>query len=97
MSESVAQLSQDRLSVLEQALPLAQDLAESFIDLNEWLTGLEIELENCPAVIPGHHPEGLMKQQVHNNVRLFLYPMTQLKIFVFTGAVARRSDAETVD
>ncbi len=63
----MSRLSADRLNILEQALPLAELFADSLSELNEWLTVIETELDNAPAVIPGHHPEQLRKQQDHNN------------------------------
>lgn len=68
LSDAVSQLSEDRLSVLEQALPLAEHFSESFGEISTWLTTAENELAHAPPVIPGIHNDQLKKQQEHNKV-----------------------------
>ena len=67
LSERVTALSADRLAVLEQALPLAQAFTTDLNTLDTWLTKLEVEIDNAPDVVPGHHPDHLRRQQSHND------------------------------
>src|SRR5262249_38442286 len=66
LSDAVGQLSEDRLSVLEQALPLAEHFSESFGEISNFLATVQNELAHAPPVIPGIHNDQLKKQQEHN-------------------------------
>lgn len=68
LTDSVCQLSAERLSVLEEALPLAEHFQNSLVEFNDWLTGAERELESAPSVMPGLHRDQLKKQFDHNKV-----------------------------
>ena len=68
LSEAVSQASIERLSVLEQAAPLADEFARTCDDIDQWLEQIEIELENCPAVLPGLTGDMLKMQKEHNKV-----------------------------
>lgn len=68
LADGVCQMSADRLSVLEQALPLAEHFQVAQTELNDWLTNVERELEAAPSVIPGLHRDQLKKQLDHNKV-----------------------------
>ena len=59
--EVVIQLSTDRLSVLEQALPLAEHFYETHAELSHWLD--EMERETMNQMNPGMRPDQIAKQQ----------------------------------
>merc|ERR1719210_1661865 len=59
--EVVIQLSNDRLSVLEQALPLAEHFYETHAELSHWLD--EMERETMNQLMPGSNPDQIAKQQ----------------------------------
>ncbi len=59
--ESVIALSSERLSILEQALPLAEHFFETHAELNEWLDDIEKEIMN--VMNPGMRPDQIAKQQ----------------------------------
>merc|ERR1719412_1615805 len=59
--ESVIQLSNDRLSILEQALPLAEHFYETHNELGHWLD--EMERETMNQLMPGMRPDQIAKQQ----------------------------------
>merc|ERR1719282_559977 len=59
--EVVIQLSTDRLSVLEQALPLAEHFYETHAELSHWLD--EMERETMNQMKPGMRPDQIAKQQ----------------------------------
>merc|ERR1719412_1399667 len=59
--ESVIQLSNDRLSILEQALPLAEHFYETHNELGHWLDEMEKEVMN--QLNPGMRPDQIAKQQ----------------------------------
>ena len=61
-------LSVERLSILEQAAPLADEFARTCDDLDAWLSNIEVELENCPAVVAGMPVEQVRVQKDHNKV-----------------------------
>uniref|UniRef100_A0A0R3RSE7 GAR domain-containing protein n=1 Tax=Elaeophora elaphi TaxID=1147741 RepID=A0A0R3RSE7_9BILA len=62
----VAQLGDERLAKLEQALALCLEIDQSFGELHSWLESMENEIENCPPVTTGHQRDQLMQQQAHN-------------------------------
>merc|ERR1719411_1873020 len=62
--ESVIQLSNDRLSILEQALPLAEHFYETHNELSHWLD--EMERETMNQLNPGSNPDQIAKQQEIN-------------------------------
>ena len=69
--ENVSRLAADRLSILEQALPLAEHFFETHNDLSNWLD----EMEQTAMVMdsPGLRADQILKQQEINNVcSLFL-------------------------
>ncbi|KAM3720341.1 Microtubule-actin cross-linking factor [Dirofilaria immitis] len=66
LSADVAQLGDERLAKLEQALALCLEIDQSFGELHSWLESMENEIENCPPVITGHQRDQLMQQQLHN-------------------------------
>uniref|UniRef100_A0AAF5PYW1 GAR domain-containing protein n=2 Tax=Wuchereria bancrofti TaxID=6293 RepID=A0AAF5PYW1_WUCBA len=66
LSVDVAQLGDERLGKLEQALALCLEIDQSFGELHSWLESMENEIENCPPVTTGHQRDHLMQQQVHN-------------------------------
>ncbi|ODN01709.1 Dystonin [Orchesella cincta] len=59
--ENVSKLSSDRLSALEQALPLAEHFFDTHIDLNQWMDAMEDEMGvlDTPAI----RPDQIMKLQ----------------------------------
>lgn len=59
--ENVSKLSSDRLSALEQALPLAEHFFDTHIDLNNWMDAMEDEMGvlDTPAI----RPDQIMKLQ----------------------------------
>merc|ERR1719412_1681433 len=59
--ESVIQLSNDRLGILEQALPLAEHFYETHNELGHWLD--EMERETMNQLMPGMRPDQIAKQQ----------------------------------
>merc|ERR1719367_2005777 len=62
--ETVIKLSSDRLSILEQALPLSEHFHETHSELNQWLD--EIERETMNQLNPGMRPDQIAKQQELN-------------------------------
>lgn len=67
-STAVSKLSADRLSVLEQALPLAKHFEESHIDLLTWLDDVEGTVSQLD--IPAVNPEQIKKQQDNSKVKV---------------------------
>merc|ERR1712020_174254 len=59
--ETVIQLSNDRLGILEQALPLAEHFYETHGELSHWLD--EMERETMNQLMPGSNPDQIAKQQ----------------------------------
>lgn len=64
--ESAWALSGERLSVLEQALALAQHLLESHSDLATWLTEVEQQVKQLP--LPAIRPQAIAQQQDRTQV-----------------------------
>ena len=64
----VSKLSADRLSVLEQALPLAEHFNESHGELSEWLD--EAEHEAMRLDVPALRPDQIQRQQDKNKALL---------------------------
>jgi hypothetical protein len=64
--ENVSRLSNDRLSALEQALPLAEHLVDAHTDLCHWLDDIEQETNMMDA--PSLRAEQIMRQQEINSV-----------------------------
>ncbi|CAG0880401.1 unnamed protein product [Darwinula stevensoni] len=66
--ENVSRLAADRLSILEQALPLAEHFFETHNDLSNWLD----EMEQTALVMdsPGLRADQILKQQERNNAML---------------------------
>ena len=62
--ESVIQLSNDRLDILEQALPLAEHFYETHNELSHWLD--EMDQETMNQLNPGSNPDQIAKQQEIN-------------------------------
>jgi dystonin len=62
--ETVIKLSNDRLSILEQALPLSEHFYETHNELNEWLDDIERDAMN--QLMPGMRPDQIAKQQEIN-------------------------------
>ena len=62
--ETVIKLSNDRLSILEQALPLSEHFYETHHELTEWLDDIEREAMN--QLMPGMRPDQIAKQQEIN-------------------------------
>ncbi len=62
--ETVIKLSNDRLGILEQALPLAEHFYETHGELNEWLDDIEREVLN--QLNPGMRSDQIAKQQELN-------------------------------
>lgn len=63
-ADSVAKLSADRLSALEQALPLALHFQEIHDSLEEWLDAMETETSEHPEQ-PAINAEQIKEQQDH--------------------------------
>ena len=59
--DNVAKLSAERLSTLEQALPLAAHLHETHNDLHEWFDEMEAEIEEQEQ--PAINTEQIKEQQ----------------------------------
>ncbi|VDK41941.1 unnamed protein product [Anisakis simplex] len=66
LSTAVAQMGEDRLGELEQALALCQEVDQSFGELHSWLEKMEYERDNCPSISIGNQRDQLIKQQAHN-------------------------------
>ncbi|KHN76670.1 Dystonin [Toxocara canis] len=66
LSADAAQMGEERLGELEQALALCQEVDQSFGELHAWLEKIENEIDNCPSVSTGNQRDQLMKQQEHN-------------------------------
>ncbi|XP_025411352.1 dystonin isoform X7 [Sipha flava] len=64
--EHVSSLSAERLSVLEQALPLAQHFQESHFDLSGWLNDMERQVSML--AMPALRPELIAQQQDKNEM-----------------------------
>jgi len=62
--EIVIKLSIDRLSILEQALPLSEHFYETHNELTQWLDGIEHDAMN--QLLPGMRPDLIAKQQEIN-------------------------------
>ena len=62
--ETVIKLSNDRLNILEQALPLAEHFYETHAELTAWLDDIEREVMN--QLNPGMRPDQIAKQQEIN-------------------------------
>jgi len=62
--ELVIKLSSDRLSILEQALPLSEHFYETHNELTDWLEDIEREAMN--QLMPGMRPDQIAKQQEIN-------------------------------
>ena len=62
--ESVIGLSNERLSILEQALPLAEHFYETHQEFSAWLD--EMERETMNELNPGMRPDQIAKQQEIN-------------------------------
>jgi ABC-type transporter Mla subunit MlaD len=62
----VSALSADRLSILEQALPLAEHFYEAHADLSQWLDEMEAELMDLDA--PAIRADQIMRQQEGNKL-----------------------------
>ena len=62
--ETVIKLSNDRLGILEQALPLSEHFYETHNELNAWLDDIERECMN--QLMPGMRPDQIAKQQEIN-------------------------------
>ncbi|XP_059089195.1 microtubule-actin cross-linking factor 1-like isoform X2 [Tigriopus californicus] len=62
--DTVIVLSNDRLSILEQALPLAEHFYETHNELSNWLDDIEREVMN--QLEPGMRPDQVAKQQEIN-------------------------------
>ena len=59
-------MSADRLSILEQALPLAEHFYEAHADLSQWLDEMEAELMDLDA--PAIRADQIMRQQEGNKL-----------------------------
>ncbi|RWS15093.1 microtubule-actin cross-linking factor 1-like isoform X28, partial [Dinothrombium tinctorium] len=68
LSNHVSQLCADRLSTLEQALPLAEHFFEAHTDLVQWLDEVESEVEMLGT--PGLNPLQIQRQQDRTRVLL---------------------------
>lgn len=88
LSADVAQLGDERLAKLEQALALCLEIDQSFGELHSWLESMENEIENCPPVTIGHQRDQLMQQQVHNSVN-FLILLSRILYSVETAHIYR--------
>jgi DNA repair exonuclease SbcCD ATPase subunit len=64
--EHVSSLSAERLSILEQALPLAQHFQESHFDLSGWLDDMERQVSML--AMPALRPELIAQQQDKNEM-----------------------------
>ena len=62
--DHVSELNADRLSVLEQALPLAEHFYEAHADLTNWLGEMEYALMNLND--PAIRPDQIVSQQEEN-------------------------------
>ena len=71
----VSELSAVRLSILEQALPLAEHFFEAHADLSQWLDEMETELSELDA--PAIRADQIVRQQENN--KLLLADVTEHK------------------
>lgn len=67
-TDIVSQLSADRLSILEQALPLAEHFFEAHVDLSQWLE--EMEAEQMDLETPAIRADQIVRQQEVNKYLL---------------------------
>ena len=67
-TDHVSQLSADRLSILEQALPLAEHFYDAHTELCQWLEEMEGELMNLDS--PAIRADQIMRQQEGNKMLL---------------------------
>jgi len=74
-TDHVSELSADRLSILEQALPLAEHFFEAHADLSQWLDEMETELSELDA--PAIRADQIVRQQENN--KLLLADVTEHK------------------
>lgn len=66
--ETVAVLSTERLGCLEQALPLAEHLRDTHVDLVRWLEETELQISQLP--MPALRPDLIAAQQDRNELLL---------------------------
>lgn len=67
----VSALSSDRLSVLEQALPLAEHFVETHNGLASWLDDIEAQVNML--ALPALRPDKIVQQQDRNEVKYSCY------------------------
>lgn len=70
-TNSVSNMCHERISILEQALPLAEHFFETHTDLGQWLDEVEGETELLEA--PGLNTVQIKKQQDKNKVSCLNY------------------------
>ncbi|XP_065222544.1 dystonin isoform X13 [Planococcus citri] len=66
MMDTVSKLSSDRLSILEQALPLSEHFHQSHADLSSWLD--EMEQQVSMLAMPALRPDLIAQQQDRNEM-----------------------------
>ena len=75
-ADMVCKLSNDRLALLEEAVPLARHFSETNADLTSWLGEIEAEIQSLD--VPQVSPEQIKKQQETAKVSVLeLWPFNQ--------------------
>ena len=63
-ADLVCKLSNERLALLEEALPLASHFSETHADLQSWLGEIEAEIQSL--VVPGDANPDQIRKQLEN-------------------------------
>jgi len=77
MMDAVSALSSDRLSVLEQALPLAEHFLDTHNGLAAWLDDIEAQFNML--ALPALRPDKIVQQQDRNEVNFNLFTLPNRK------------------
>ncbi|CAB3407856.1 unnamed protein product [Caenorhabditis bovis] len=86
--DEVCSMCLERTELLERGLVLAEQLAEKFDDLNEWLDHMENELQNAPSVTTATPANELRAMHDHNNELSHMLAAYRPIIDRFRGDVA---------
>ena len=65
-ADATSKLSADRLSVLEQAMPLAEHFKDTYADLLDWFADIEPQVDELDS--PAFNTEQIKEQQDHVKV-----------------------------
>ncbi|KAL3114470.1 hypothetical protein niasHT_019974 [Heterodera trifolii] len=70
LADETMELGTERVAELEQAFALCKELDAEYTELNEWMDGVEKELQACEPITLGIAAKALLAQQQHNNSML---------------------------